>query len=233
MSRRTIAIMQPTYLPWVGYFDMIDRSDEFVFLDSVQFSKRSWQQRNRLKAVGQIQWLTVPSLSRGRREQRICEVEIDPTANFAEGHLKTITFLYRKAAHFSDYFEGLATVFGRGHRLLADLNIELIQWLCAQFGIDTPLLRSSHLQVAGKKTDLLVAICKAREAGGYLSAEGSRDYIEENNLFAANGIELGYHNYHHPEYRQLYGDFEPYLSALDLLFNVGPKSLAVIRSGRG
>ena len=227
-----IAIMQPTYLPWIGYFDMIDQTDTFVFLDSVQFNTRSWQQRNRIKSPAEILWLTVPVLTKGRRDQHIDQAEIDATQNFAVKHLNAIAFNYAKAPYFARYFDSLKMIYEKGQTRLADLTIDLTQWVCAQFGIHTPTLRSSALAVEGKKTELLVAICQALKASQYLSAEGSREYIEENNLFHVHQIGLDYHNYRHPEYRQLHGAFTPFLSALDLLFNEGPGSLAIIRAGR-
>lgn len=232
MVARTVAIMQPTYLPWLGYFDLIDQSECFVFLDSVQFEKRSWQQRNRIKGPDNVLWLTVPVLTKGRRDQRIDEVMIDQTQAFQEKHIKTITHLYSRASFFVQYTDGLSIVLRKSHQFLADLNIELIRWLCTQLGIETEMVRSSSLNVEGGKVELLVNICKALGADRYLSAAGSRTYIEENNLFVPNGIDLVYHDYRHPEYRQLHGQFVPYLSVVDLLFNEGPSSLSVIRAGR-
>jgi len=232
MAMRTVAIMQPTYLPWIGYFDLIDQSDCFVFLDSVQFNKRSWQQRNRIKGPEGILWLTVSVLSKGRRDQPILDVVIDHTANFQEKHIKMITHLYSKAPFFGKYVDELSLILSRSHQFLVDLNIELIRWLCTQIGIGTQMVTSSSIDVEGKNVELLVEICKALEADRYLSAEGSRTYIEENNLFGPSGIDLAYHAYRHPEYRQLHGAFVPYLSALDLLFNEGSSSLSVIRAGR-
>lgn len=224
--------MQPTYLPWMGYFDLMDQADIFVFLDSVQFNKGSWQQRNRIKGQGQILWLTVPVLSKGQRGQQIYEVKIDPTANFWKSHLKTIKQLYGKAPYFENYFDEMASILCKQHTLLADLNVELIRWLCLRLGISTEMVRSSCMGITGRKTGLLVNICKALGADRYLSAEGSRTYIEEDNLFKPVGIELVYHAYRHPEYNQLYGAFVPYLSILDLIFNEGPSSLLIVRRGR-
>ena len=233
MGRKTIAIMQPTYLPWIGYFDLIDYVDCFVFLDSVQFNKRSWQQRNRIKGAKGVIWLTVPVISKGRREQKIIEVEIDLTRQFQAKHLKTIANCYSKAPFFSQYIDELSAIFNKSHYWLAELNIELIQWFSKELGISTQTLRSSDLDVAGQKTELLVNICEALEADFYLSAEGSRDYIQENNLFEKKKIHLVYHDYKHPIYDQCYGEFTPYLSTLDLLFNKGGESsLLLIREGR-
>ena len=228
----SIAIMQPTYLPWIGYLDLIDQSDCFVFLDSVQFNKRSWQQRNKVKGTGGVTWCTVPVLTKGRRDQAIRDVEIDQGQEFQTKHVKTIQYNYEKADYADPFIDEFSTIMGKRHNLLAELNIELIDWLCSCFGIRTEFVRSSSLEVSGRKTELLVQICKELGAQRYLSALGSKEYIEENNLFLSNDIELIYHSYEHPEYSQLHGTFESHLSALDLLLNEGITGLSIVRSGR-
>lgn len=231
--QKTAAIMQPTYLPWVGYFDLIDRSDCFVILDSVQFAKRSWQQRNRIKTQNGEQMLTVPALTKGRRDQRIDEVEIDPTAGFAAQHLNAIRFAYAKAPRFAEVFPRLTDALNAPTTKLADLNVQLIRLFMDLLGLKTPLVRSSTLRATGRKVDLLVAICAELGVERYLSPLGSKEYIDENDIFAARGIELVYHRYKHPEYRQLHGPFLPYMSVLDLLMNEdGPRALEILRSGR-
>jgi len=229
---KTIAIMQPTYLPWLGYFDLMDQSDILVLLDSVQVEKRSWQQRNRIKSPAGERFLTVPILTKDRRSQKICEVEIEQTARFQEKHIKTIQHCYGRAPFFGRYIDDLAAILRKRHRYLAELTIELINWLRRAIGIETELVCSSSLDVQGKKVKLLIAICKSVGAERYISPFGSKTYIDENNLFAENGIELRYHEYHHPRYEQLFGDFVPNLSVLDLLLNEGDNSLSIIRSGR-
>jgi len=229
---KSVAIMQPTYLPWLGYFDLIDLVDVFVILDSVQFNRRSWQQRNRIKGHDRLLWLTVPVLSKGRGDQLIHEVEIERSTNFQENHIKTIKHFYAKAPFFSLYIDELSSILLKRHQFLADLKFELIVWLCERLGIKSQLVRSSSMDVRGKKVEILINICKVLGAARYLSAEGSRKYIEEDNLFDLKGIDLMYHAYQHPDYRQINGDFVPYLSVLDLLFNEGPSSLSVIRAGR-
>lgn len=232
MGSRTVAIMQPTYLPWSGYFDLMAQCDTFVLLDCVQFDKRSWQQRNRIKTPQGVLWLTVPVHSKGRRGQIIRDVEIERDSNFAEQHIKTLQHHYHRAAHYEKYIEDFSTVHRKGHHHLADLNIELIEWFRYVLGIRGELIRSSALDVQGSKVERLIAICRAVDAKVYLSPSGSRDYIEENNLFPEHDIELRYHAYNPPLYRQLYGEFVPYLSVLDLLFNEGDASLGILRAGR-
>lgn len=232
MARGTVAIMQPTYLPWLGYFDLMDQCDTFVLLDSVQFDRRSWQQRNRVKTPQGELWLTVPVRSKGRRESKISEVEIDRSQRFEETHIRTFEHFYAKAPFYRDSIDELAAILRKGHTHLAELTIELIGWLRERLGLEGELVRSSTLGVEGKKVELLVAICQRLGADRYISPPGAREYIEEDNLFPEHGIELCYHAYRHSEYRQLHGPFVPQLSVVDLLLNEGASSLAIIRSGR-
>lgn len=225
------AIMQPTYFPWMGYLAMIDRVDCFVLLDSVQFARRSWQQRNRIKLDGREHLLTVPVLSKGRRDQLICEVEIDSSHDFALSHVATLRQAYAKAPHFAAYAEPLFAILHGGHRLLVDLNAALIAWLVETVGIATPIVRSSRMQAQGKRSELLAGLCAELGADVYVSAPASEDYIRTSSDFAERGIAVAYHRYDHPVYPQAGGAFIPYMGAIDLLFNAGPDSLAILRSG--
>ena len=229
---RTAVIMQPTYLPWPGYFDLMDQSDIFVFLDSVQFDKRSWQQRNRIKSAAGEQMLTVPVFSKGQFSQNIYEVHVDHSSNFIESHIKAIQLNYAKSKYFSRYFNEITKILRKRHVLLCDLNIEIILWIKEMFGLKAEILRSSSLNVQGNRVALLADICRSLGASHYLSPKGSMDYITRNNLFDEYGIQLSYQNYEPVPYRQLYGEFVPCLSTLDLLFNEGEQSLNIIRAGR-
>jgi len=231
-SGNTAVIMQPTYLPWIGYFDLIDQADTFVFLDSVQFDKRSWQQRNRIKTYNGELFLTVPVKTKGRRNQKISEVEIDCTQDFPKKHLRTIEHNYSKAEYFAYYWDELNSLLKQDYRYLVELNIALTKWFKRMLGIHAELVRSSMLDVKGRKVQLLVEICNSVGAKRYLSPIGSRKYIEKTNLFEKQGIELYYQNYSHPEYIQLFKGFIPYMSILDLLLNEGKISLKILRSGR-
>ncbi|MGD0507159.1 MAG: WbqC family protein [Terriglobales bacterium] len=228
-----IAIAQPTYLPWLGYFDLLDQADQFVFLDSVQFEKRSWQQRNRIKTPTGLQWLTVPVISRGKREQRIAEVEIG--AEFCRDHLRSIAMNYRRAPFFDQYYEAMSDSMKSvaSNSNLATLTIGLVRWFTKVMDIRTPTLRSSELTMQGKRTDLLAEICRSLGATSYLSPLGSAEYlVNELPIMTERGIEVAFQHYEHPLYRQLFPPFQPYASALDLLFNEGENALAIIRSGR-
>jgi len=231
-AMRTVAVMQPTYMPWIGYFDLIDQADIFVLYDDVDFSKQSWQQRNRIKTAAGIQWLTVPVLWKGKSGQKIQDVQINPRSNDLSKHIKTIEQAYSKAPFHKAYLGDLSKLLSHRHSFLAELNIALIRWFCEKLGIRTPLVRSSELHLEGARVERLIHLCRAVQATRYLSTPGSKVYIDENNLFEPNRIELVYHRFTHPVYRQLHGEFIPYLSVLDLLLNEGEQSLAIIRSGR-
>lgn len=228
---RTAAIMQPTYLPWMGYFDMIDRADVFVFLDTVDFNSGSWQQRNRVKGPHGPIWLTVPTISTGT-SQPIAEVEIDTDQGFVEDHLKTLERSYANAGHYDDASPGLSEVLQKGHAHLSALNSDLIAWLTDHLAIEAEFAWASDLDVSGQKVELLIDVCETVDADRYLSAQGSRKYIEANNIFPDHGIDLTYHDFDHPTYDQRFGEFISHLSVVDLLFNEGPRSLEIIRSGR-
>jgi hypothetical protein len=228
-----VAISQPAYLPWLGYFDLIDQVDTFVLLDTVQFEKQSWQQRNRIKSPSGLQWLTVPVLFRGHFGQRILEVEIRDS-EFCRKHLRAIELNYRRAPFFEDYFFEVSEIVHRSSAArLADLNHALIGWFCGVLGLSTRILRASELACEGNRSQLLVRLCKALGADYYLSPLGSAAYLlDDAGLFAEAGVEVGFQHYEHPQYRQMFPPFQSHASALDLLFNEGPGSLSILRSGR-
>jgi len=228
-----VAIMQPTYLPWIGYFDLIDSADTFVLLDNVQFSKQSWHQRNRIKTAKGLQFITVPVRHVGRFGQTIDAVELAGTA-FARKHLAAIEQSYGRAAYFADYFPAFAaklTAAVTGN--LADLNIALIEWLASALGLSPRFVRASTLEPEGKRSELIAAICESLGAVSYLSPVGAVDYLlQERESFDRRGIEVRIQNFVHPTYPQLYPPFASHAAAIDLLFNAGPASLEILRSGR-
>jgi hypothetical protein len=227
-----VAIMQPTYLPWIGYLAMIDRVDRFVYLDSVQFARRSWQQRNRIKSATGELMLTTPVISKGLRDQLISETSVLWESGFALKHARAIESAYRQAPFFERYFSDLKAALSKEQPSLADFTIGLIEFLCGAFNIATPRIRSSGLGVEGQKASLLAALCKKVGASSYLSAPGSQEYIEESDAFEREGISVRYHRYNHPEYPQGKGAFLPYMAAVDLLFHCGgDEGLTILRRG--
>jgi hypothetical protein len=227
----TTVIMQPTYLPWLGYFDLMDTADVFVILDTVQFEKQAWQQRNRIKSgENQSKWLTVPVVQ--GLGQKINAVKINNSGPWRRKHWGTIEQYYKRAAYWKMYRDGLAEIYSRSWEQLVDLNISIIMYLKEQFGIKTELIRASQIPVSGENVRLLTNICHYLKADTYLSPVRAASYIEENNIFQSEGVTLLYHRYQHPIYTQLFGNFLPQMSSIDLLLNEGKNSLKIIRSGR-
>jgi hypothetical protein len=229
-----IAICQPTYLPWLGYFDLMDQVDTFVLLDTVQFEKQSWQHRNRIKTPTGFQWLTVPVVFRGHFGQKIQDVEIRDL-EFSRKHLRAIELSYARAPFFQEYYPALTAILREIHpnTCLTRLNLQLLQWLGATLDIRTPLILASSLGTEGKRTELLACICEKLGATHYVSPIGSAEYLlREIDVLADAKVETLFHNYHHPEYRQQFPPFLPFASVIDLIFNEGARSMDIIRSGR-
>jgi hypothetical protein len=223
--------MQPTFLPWLGYFALIRQVDRFVFLDNVQFNKRSWQQRNRIKTTNGPAWLTVPVASKGLHKQHIRDVEIQYDGPSLEKICKSIESAYSKASYFDDYFPAIGSIFASKPERLQGLNESLILHLCEVMGIQLNICHASELDISGSKANLLANICSDQGADYYVSPPGSKEYIDKSTVFDDAGINVIYHQYSHPVYRQLYSEFIPYMCILDLLFNEGPRSSEIIRSG--
>lgn len=229
----TLAIMQPTFLPWAGYFALMDRADRFVLLDDVQFDKRSWQQRNRIKTASGPLWLTAPVLTKGLRDQTVAQAQLNPDAEFAATALKTIEHAYKKAPYYTPVMERVAPAFERAGGGLCALNVALIQALAGLIGLNADLVNSSATPVSSTKARRLADLCIMHGAARYLSPPGSKEYLDGDPALGDAGVELLYFTYEHPIWPQLHGPFEPYMSALDLVMNALPGSLEILRSGVG
>ena len=215
------AIMQPTYLPWIGYFGLIYQVDIFVIYDDVQFDKRSWQQRNKIKTQSGSQWLTVPVKSKGMYSQKINEVIIDPKSNFSTSHIKAIETNYARAPFFKVYKNYIFDCIESNSKSLLSLNQSLICLISNILNIEIEFVRSSDLKVAGKKEERLVNICKKLSADRYVSPPGSKVYLDETDIFVKNNLTLAYQNFKHPIYPQINGDFISHMAIIDVLFNCG------------
>ena len=230
----TCCILQPTFLPWLGWFDIVDQADLLVILDDAAFSKQSWQQRNRIRTERGLEFVTVPVRTAGRLGQPIDEVTI-ASPDFVDSVMGRIRQNYRKAAffpHFSARFHDVLTSAAESG-LLCEVNVSVNEFLMEELGITTPVLRASSLGVEGVRGDRVAAICEAVGATRYLSPIGAANYLLEDRLsFDRRGIEVLLHAYDHPGYHQLHEPFEPYASVVDLLLNEGPGSLEILRSGR-
>jgi WbqC-like protein len=229
-----VVILQPSYIPWRGYFDQIFRADLFVFYDDVQYDKRGWRNRNQIKIPKGKQWLTIPVNSRGAQTENIPinQIRIAWDNPWSQNHLKALQHSYSKAPYFGQYVSLLEKCYQRRDEFLADFTIDFTIALAHELGNNhTRFMRSSeHAGIDGQKTDRLVQILQSVGATHYISGPSARDYIEQEK-FASAGITLEYMEYNYPEYPQLYPPFDPYVSILDLLLMTGPEAPNYIFKG--
>ncbi len=224
-----VSIHQPQYLPWLGYFDKIEQSDVFVFLDNVQFKKNEWQNRNRIKTSDGWQWLSVPVIH--SFTQKISEVEINNTVQWGRKHLNALVTHYSKTLYFKEHVSFFEQAYTQEWTCLADINIHLIQYLAKALGLlDKKFVIASELKPMEGSTERLIDICKQVGGDVYLSGKDGAEYLETE-LFKEESIQVIFQDYRHPRYKQLYGEFEPFLSVIDLLFNCGPDSLSILKKG--
>ncbi len=218
---KRVAIVQSCYIPWKGYFDMIDSVDEFILFDDVQFTRRDWRNRNKIKTPQGLKWLTIPVRSKGKYDQLIIETEIDGT-DWAGKHWQTIRNTYRKAPFFYEVAAVLEPLYAAPDAMLTQLNLRFLRAIMGYLGIDTPLTLSTDYPGQGAKTDRLLSLCMAAGATTYVSGPAAQAYMETDK-FAAEGIGVEWFDYSgYPEYPQLWGEFEHVLSAIELMFNCGP-----------
>lgn len=223
-----VTIHQPEHLPWLGFFDKMRQADVFVLLDTIQFSKNDFQNRNRVKSARGEVWLTVPVYTKGRSRQRILEVEICREQNWRKRHWCLLYESYRDAPYFEPHRPFLEDLLDHNWGRLAELNVAIIRYLAAQLGLHTRLITASDMGIDVRgSTDVLVAICRQLGADVYLSGRFGREYLDEIR-FHEHGIRVTYQDFRHPVYPQLHGAFLPNMSAVDLLFNHGGAALDVI-----
>jgi len=224
---KTVTIHQPNYLPGSGYFAKMALADVFVMLDDVQYSKNNWTNRNRIKTANGPQWITIPVQTSGRAEQLIRDVEIDTRSGWPRKHRAAIQTSYGKAQHFEQYHESLFDELSAPWTSLAALNTRLIKLCASWLRIDVKFVESSELGVSGAGKDLIAGICESLQADKYLSGTGGRNYLDMAD-FRRRGISVDFVSYRSPAYQQLHGDFVENMSIIDLLFNNGGASRALI-----
>ena len=222
--KKTCVIMQPTYLPWVGYFDLIHRSDVFVFLNDVQFSKQSWQVKNKIISQGNELTLTVP-IKKASLSTIIDQIIIDDSQPWRKKHLKSIYYSYIKTPFFEEVFPVIERVINNKSNCLADFNVEIIKILSNRIFEKSFFIDSRHLKIYSKdKLDRIIKICQEVGATDYLSPAGSVAYLESMNYeqrFSNASIKFSIQDYSPKKYTQLNQPFKPFLSIIDLLFNKG------------
>ncbi|MBI2204637.1 MAG: WbqC family protein [Candidatus Rokubacteria bacterium] len=224
-----VAIHQPHYLPWLGYFAKWAAADVFVLLDTVQYEKNGWQNRNRIKTRDGARWLTIPV--RSRLGMPIREVPIDDDQPWTRRHLTTIAQAYARAPYLERHHEALRAFYERTWTRLAPATAASAQWLAEALGIRTPARLASDLGITtADPSGRLVDICRALGATTYLAGGDATSYLDVR-PFAAAGLTVLQQRYGHPEYRQEHGPFVPFLSALDVLLMHGDDALPILRRG--
>jgi len=225
------AIHQPQFIPWLGYFDKIDQSDVFIFLDNVQYKKNEYQNRNRIKTVNGWQWLTVPVLY--KFPQKINEVRINNKIDWKRKHLNALVTNYSKAEYFEKYIGYFKELYSKEWEYISNINIEVTRQLAEFLGIKKNFIIVSeiiHLKggFSDDPTERLIELCRLIGADTYLAGKDGAKYMDVEK-FTKSGIKLTFQDFKHPVYNQLFRKFEPNMSVIDLLFNHGKESLEIIR----
>ena len=221
---------QPVYLPWLGLFHKIAISDAFCYFDDVQYLVKDWNNRNKIKTSSGDMWLTVPVLTKGYREKPIRSIEINNSIDWRKKHWQSIYLNYKKTPYFKNYADSFEHVYKSEWNYLADLNEHMLKWFLRELGIEVKYYKASELNFEGYKSALVLDMCKKLGADIYIFGALGKDYAEEER-FNKEGVDVYFQGYKHPIYPQLHGDFLPYMSIIDLLFNCGDKSLEILMDG--
>ncbi|MCQ2527079.1 MAG: WbqC family protein [Lachnospiraceae bacterium] len=211
---------QPNYWPYPGLIGKIMLSDCFVYVTKVQFEKKSWQKRNRIRTKEGWNYIQVPTITKGKFDQNICDVEIDNNNDWREKTLKTIQLLYGKAPFYKEYSDFITDFYSKDWKMLSDMDIEIMNFILNDLGCDTKIYYDKDYNFEGNKTAMLVDMCKKIGCDTYLSNLGSSAYVQIDEFTQA-GLNHQYIDYTGVEYRQQFGGFEPGLSILDMLMNCG------------
>ena len=222
---------QPQYAPWLGLLHKIMLCDTFCIFDDCQMSGEQWENRNRIKGPNGEFWLTIPIKSKGYRDKKLYEIEIDNTQRWRDKHKKSITNCYQKAKYFSEYMPFFNELYEQEWQLLTELNEYLLRWLLATLDINVEIVRASDYDFEGQKSDLVLDMCRKLGADMYIFGQQGINYADME-AFEQAGIRLYFQQYQHPTYNQLWGSFTPYMSVIDLLMNEGAqRAKEIIQSG--
>jgi hypothetical protein len=221
---------QPVYLPWLGLFHKIALAEKFCIFDIAQYQTKDFNNRNKIKTNAGAIWLSVPVESKDHLEKSLKDIKVINNG-WNKKHFKSIDLAYRKAPFYSRYIGELEEMLmGQSYVYLADLNLATLNYGLKNLGIEVPIVTASSFNFQGKKSELVLDMCKNLGANDYIFGAQGKNYADSKS-FLDSGIRPHFQEYIHPVYPQLHGEFEPYMSLIDLLFNVGPDSLSVIMSG--
>ena len=221
---------QPVYLPWLGLFHKIALADSFVWFDDVQYQKKDWNNRNKIKTQNGPIWLIVPILSKNHFEKKVGRIKINNDLPWAKKHLKSIQFSYIKSKYFDYYYEFFKDVYNKEWIFLSDLNLHILKFFLKELKIEVPIVKLSDLKISGQKSDLVLNMCKQLKAKVYIFGGEGENYADQEK-FRGSGVEPIFQEYNHPEYQQIHGDFISHLSIIDLLFNCGPECYDILMHG--
>lgn len=231
---KKVCIHQPDFAPYLGFFHRLLLADIYIVLDDIQFisgSRECWRNRDKIKTPRGEQWITL-SVEKGPLHRNINEVLLSAQNDWIDKNINLLAENYRKAAFYDRYHPDIVGIYRGGHKRMMDLNMAFLKYFFEIFDIRIPMMLSSSLDVGGKRTERVVNLVKKVDGTHYVSGTGAKDYMDENDerLFKEAGIVLEWQKFTHPVYPQLHGDFIPYLSCLDVLYNCGPNSREILRS---
>lgn len=230
-----VAILQPSYIPWLGYFDQINKVDTFVFYDDVLYTKNDWRNRNKIKAHQGATWLTIPvNIQKRLTNYLLIKDAVLTDRNILKKHLQIIESNYKKSLFYKELYSVIAPIFTFEHTLLSELTINIIKVISEFLGIKKiQFLKSSDMNISSQNpTERLIKICRSLNATHYITGASAKNYLDEK-MFGNENIQLQYQKYMHPTYNQLWGEFIPYLSIIDLLCNEGQRSLKILSNKNG
>lgn len=218
---------QPVYLPWLGLFHKIALADLFIVFDQVQYQPKDWNNRNKIKTREDPIWLSVPVLRKGYLEKTISDIEINNTVPWGRKHWRSMKLAYEKAPHFKQYSDFFEDTYSKRWESLVELNTHMLRWYLEQLGLSVPVRSAGEWDFQGQKGELVLDMCKRVGATDYIFGAQGRDYADVP-AFQAQGIRVHFQEYRHPVYPQMHGEFAPYMSIVDLLFNCGSDSLGIL-----
>lgn len=227
---KKVSISQSNYIPWKGYFDMIASVDEFVLYDDMQYTRRDWRNRNKIKTAQGLLWLTVPVEVKGKFDQKIKDTKISE-ADWNKKHWQTIMQAYAKAPFFKEYKDWAENIYATAtHAYLSEVNYHFLQGINQLMGIKTQLRWSSDFALRDGKSERLLGLCKDLNATTYISGPAAKDYLDEN-LFIKESVFVEWMDYsNYAEYPQLFPPFEHGVTILDLIFNTGPSAKTYMKA---
>ena len=218
---------QPVYLPWLGLFHKIWLSNTFVYLNTSQFIIGDWMNRNKIKTHSGSEWLTVPIIKKGFLKKKSYEIKIDDSRNWRKKHFKSICLNYKNTNYFKTYIDIFEEIYLKKWEYISDLNEYMLKIFLKELNINVNFIKASDNEYVGKGSNLILDMCKKLKAKTFIFGSQGKNYVVEND-FRKKNIQIFFQDYEHPQYNQLHGKFISNLSIIDLLFNIGPKSLETL-----